>query len=208
VNYAPETETNEEQLAAASMPPGLYGALSTLAQRVYATDGDRTVRTVMVTAARPQSGVSYISSCLSTLVAEVFGKCVLVDGQVVADLARKGQLPSRSDCTSIKHSRLWVLGTAEGAEISAQARGKKAPVRAILDSLLGDFEYVVVDTPALSESKAAEALSPEVDGVILVVVPNETDIEDISTARIKLTSRGGHLLGAIYNTSLDPSESG
>jgi hypothetical protein len=145
---------------------------------------------------------------MSTLVAEVFGTSVLADGQVIADLARKGTLPTRTDCAPIRHSRLWVLGTAEAAKMSAHTREKEVPVRSILDSLLHDFEYLVVDAPALSISKAAEALSSEVDGIILVVVPHETDIDDISAARVKLTSHGGHVLGAIYNTSLDTSGTG
>lgn len=210
MNYAPAIDCNEEQRAgvAAYMPPALYGALSTLAQRVYASGEDRPVRTVMVTATQPRSGVSYISSCLSTLVAEVYGTSVLVHGQVIADLARKGLAPMRADCTPIRHSRLWVLGTAEGAKMAACTREKKVDVRSVLDALLRDFVYVVVDAPALSVSKAAEVLSPEVDGIILVVVPHETDIEDISAARVKLTSHGGHVLGAIYNTSLNSFESG
>lgn len=190
---------------ATSMPSALYESLSALIQRVYGAKNDSAVRTIMVTAVQPGSGVSYISSCLSMLLAETFGTSLLVDGQAVADLARRRVLPVRSNCTSVSQSRLSVLGKAEAAQIVDRAEKKEEDIGFVIDSLLPEFEYVIVDAPALSVSKVAQTVSPHVDGVLLVVVPNETDIGDIRAARKTFESTGARLLGAVYNTILDHS---
>lgn len=224
MNCASESTSSGEQLAglAAYMPPALYGALSTLTQHVYAPKADHSVRSLMVTATQPGSGVSYIASCLSTFVAETFGTSLLADGQVLADLATQGTLPLRAHCTPVKHSRLCVLGKTEAANLTAKTGVSRIVIpflsrsslrngvgpRTVMNSILRDFEYAVVDAPALSESKAAETLACAVDGIILVVVPHETDINAIAAARVNLTSKGGRFLGAIYNTSLAPSYPG
>jgi len=188
-----------------AMPDALHEAFTSLIQRVYVSSQNSSVRILMVTAAQPGSGVSYIASCLSTLLAEKFGSTLLIQGRVLDDLARRRVRPVRSDCASVKQSRLSVLGETEAAEIVDHlGRGKK-DVPFVIDWLLHEFEYVIVDAPALSMSKIALTLSPHVDGVLLVVVPNETDIGDVRGARNRLKSADAHLLGAIYNTILDHS---
>lgn len=208
VNSTLETKRLEEQMELrTSMPSALYDALSALVRRVYGSQNGTRVRTLMVTATRPDSGVSYISSCFATLVAGMLGTSLLIDGRAVLGLARRRVVPLRSDCTSVGHSRLSVLGKAEAAEITAHAQRRGESVRFVIDSLLNEFDYAIVDAPALSVSRAAQAISPHVDGVLLVVVPNETDIVELSAARKKLMSAGTHVLGAIYNTTLDHSDS-
>jgi Mrp family chromosome partitioning ATPase len=204
VSGGPCTQKQQTVLPS-SMPLAIYESFSTLIQRLYVSANGSPVRTVVVTAVHPESGVSYVSSCLSTLLAEKFGTTLLVDGHAVANLARRRVVPMRSDCSSVRRSRLSVLGKAKAAEIVDHTGKKEESFQFVIESLLHEFEYVIVDAPALSVSRVAQALSPHVDGVLLVVVPNQTDIGDICSARQKLVSTGGHLLGAIYNTTLDHS---
>jgi Mrp family chromosome partitioning ATPase len=145
---------------------------------------------------------------MSTLVAQDLGPTVLVDGQVIERLAQKGQLPRRSNCAQISNSRLWVLGAAEANRILPSKESQPLLLSSVIEALVSEFNYVIVDAPALSASSTAESLSPYVDGTILVAIPNSTEIQDLTAARIKLTSRGGHVLGAIYNTSSGASGPG
>lgn len=207
--HGAEKSFKQQQRAATnpSIPPGLYEGLSALAHRAFCAEETLAPCCVLLTAVHPRSGVSYLSSCLSTLIAEEYGESLLVDGQVAIDMARAGTLPKRADCTPIRPSRLWVLGRTEAARMTTDHTNITS-AGGVLKSLLAEIEYAVVDCPALSVSSAAEILSPEVDAVILVVVPHETDINDIHAARIKLTAAGGQILGAVYNTAFDPSDTG
>lgn len=207
MNSTVEDDQQERRTGlAASMPPALYESLSALLQRLCGSRNESAVRTILLTAPRPGSGASYISSCISTLLAEMFGTVLLADGQAVDAVSRRRAVPMRSDCTSVRGSRLSVLGKAEARAIVAHTGKKEEKVRFVIDSLLNEFDYVIVDAPALSISKAAQTISPHVDAVLLVVVPNETDIGDITAARRKLLSSGSRVLGAIYNTALDQSD--
>ena len=191
---------------AAFMDEPLYKALSSLIRQIYTDVDGRRVRTAVLTSTDSKSGVSYLSSCMSTLVAEELGTTVLADGQIIERLALKGQLPRRSDCTQVNNSQLWVLGATEANRLPCNEKGWSLPLGSIIEALVRDFDYVVVDAPALSASPTAEALSPYVDGAILVAVHNDTAVRDLAAARIKLTSRGGQVLGAIYSTA--PGKSG
>ena len=202
-----EYQQEQPEVAATCVPPALHGTLSALAQRLFCTGNGLAVRSVMLTAVHPRSGVSYISSCLSTIVAEMFGASLLVDGQVLVNMARRKILPLLSDCAVVNESRLRVLGRATAAQMKAKG-SSDADVGAVLKSLLSDVDFAVIDAPALSASSAAKVLCPEVDGVILVVVPHETDLHDIKNARIALSSHGAQVLGAIYNNRFDTNSTG
>lgn len=194
----------QQPALSASMPPALLESLTTLIQRVFLSINGAAVRTVVVTSAQPGSGVSYISSCLATLLAG-FGSTLLLDGHALFSLAHRRVVPALTDCTSIKQSQLSVFGKAEAEEIAHNTKTKGENVLSEIDALFLEFDYVIVDAPALSVSKAAPTVSIHADGVLLVVVPNETEIADVCAARKKLEAVGSRLLGAIYNTILDHS---
>lgn len=186
---------------AAFMNAPLYDALSTLIRQLYSRSTMPAARTLILTSPHSRSGVSYLSSCTATLVAEEFGSTILVDGRVIEEFAKAGRLPTRADCSSIKNTRLWVLGSSESARTVSNELSHPLLLGAVVEALVREFDFVIIDAPAMSQSAVAESLSPYVDGSILVVVPNITEIRDIVDARVKLTARGGHVFGAIYNSS-------
>lgn len=204
----PMVEVRKQELQtglAAIMPPPLFESLVMIAERAIGSTEEAAVRSIMVTAARPGSGVSYIASCLSTVIAEMFGASLLADAEAISKLAARGVLPRPADCVSIRHSRLSVLGRAEAEDVVAKEERSEETVKSVVESLLKDFKYVVVDAPAISASRVPQSIAPHVDGVLLVVVPNLTDIFDISVARRKFAAMGARVLGAIYNSTLDPT---
>jgi Mrp family chromosome partitioning ATPase len=210
LTYTSQRNGHEDHRAgvAAFMDESLYDALSSLIRQVFSPSEDGQLRTVILTATGRRSGVSYLASCMATLVAEELGTTILVDGQTIGRMAQKGQLPRRSDCAQISNSGLWVLGATEAGQMAFSDRGRSLLLGSIIEALVREFEYVIIDAPALAASPAAESLSPYVDGTILVVIPNSTEIQDLAAARVKLTSRGGHVIGAIYNTSSGKSSAG
>lgn len=66
------------------------------------------------------------------------------------------------------------------------------------------FDLVVFDLPALEESPDALAISPLLDGVVLVADSVAAAIDDLATARDALVNSGGTILGVVLNRSRSP----
>jgi hypothetical protein len=188
---------------AAFMDPSLYHSLSGLIQQLYPRPMVPAVRSLVLTAPHSSSGVSYLSSCTATLLAEEFGSTILVDGQTIEAFAKAGKAPTRVDCSSVRNSQLWVLGSSDLPRSVRSEHNAPWSLSSVVEALLKEFKFVIIDAPAISESTIAESLAPHVDGSILVVVPNVTEVRQITIAKMKLTTRGGRLFGAIYNSSQD-----
>ncbi len=143
--------------------------------------------------------MSHLASCIAIMLADRHGPTLLVDALAILGLARKGRVPTRSMCVQINHGPLWVLGSASVASMSTDTLAAPLSAREIVEKLELLFDYVMVDAPAMSISNAAEFLSASVNGSMLVVMPNVTEVREVSSARRKLVAKGGRLLGAIYN---------
>lgn len=194
--------------AATFLHPRLYNELSGLLHKVCSVDLHAPACSLMLTAPQSRSGVSYLASCIAIMLAERHGTTLLVDALAILQLARIGRIPTRHMCLQINHGPLWVLSSASVASMSADTLAVPLTVRQIVEKLELLFNYVMVDAPAMSISNAAESLSTSVNGSILVVMPNVTEVREVSAARSKLAAQGGRVLGAIYNRVDGNSESG
>lgn len=190
------------------MSEELYDALASLIQKIFVDEYAERIHTVVLTASNAESGVSYLASCMATILAQTLGMTLLVDGPVLPRLAQSGQLARRLDCTHVDGGHLWHLGTAEVNRMDMVVQSSSHHLRPVLGSLAQEFDYVVVDTPSLAISGLAEALAPIVDGTVLVAVKDRTTVLDLETARLKLTGQGGMLLGSIYNIPAKHSRTG
>jgi hypothetical protein len=201
-------QIEREAGTATFLDPNVYDELSALLDKVCSEDVSAPVCSLMLTSPQPRSGVSYLASCMAMMLAERHGPTLLVDALAIVGLARKGRLPTRFMCVQINHGHLWVLGSASVAEMSTSTLAAPLSVREIVEKLELLFDYVMVDAPAMSISNAAEFISTAVNGSMLVVMPNVTEVREVSIARRKLTAQGGRLLGAIYNRVDGNSETG
>ncbi len=61
------------------------------------------------------------------------------------------------------------------------------------------FDYIVIDSPALSLSDAALTFCSIVDGVILVVEAESTRAPIVHHLRERIIQHGGHILGVVFN---------
>src|SRR6187402_393397 len=185
--------------AATFLHPRVYDELSGLLDKVCSADLRVPVCSLMLTAPQPRSGVSYLASCITIMLAERHGPTLLVDALAILELARKRRIPTRHMCVQINHGPLWVLSSSSVTSMSMETLAAPLSVRQIVEKLELLFNYVMVDAPAMSTSDAAESLSTAVNGSMLVVIPNVTEFREVSDARSKLVAQGGRVLGAIYN---------
>ena len=69
-----------------------------------------------------------------------------------------------------------------------------------MDSLSEEYDYIILDTPAMSSAPDASVLSTIVDGVILVTSQQKGySINAISAAHKKLEEDGANILGVVVN---------
>jgi Mrp family chromosome partitioning ATPase len=79
-------------------------------------------------------------------------------------------------------------------------------LKSALDLLQRYFEFVVVDGPPLLPMTDAAVISPQVDGVMLVV-SGQTSAPLVQRARNLLRSVDARVIGALINkVKLDPSQ--
>jgi hypothetical protein len=71
--------------------------------------------------------------------------------------------------------------------------------RDCIDLLRFEFDYSIIDCPALKESGDLLSIAPFVDGVILVIEANRTRRGDPRQAEQCIAAAGGKLLGFILN---------
>lgn len=192
----------------AYMDEPLFEALSSLIHKVYISSEDYQIRTVVLAATEIECGVSYLCSCMATLVAMELGPTVLVDGQLLERIARIGVVPRRSHCKQINNGPLWVFSSMEARQMVYNEKGHAIPLGVVIEALEREFKYIVIDAPALSVASIADMLSPYIDGCILVAIPNRTELQDLSEARKRLTAGGGQILGAICNSRYSVADTG
>lgn len=72
-------------------------------------------------------------------------------------------------------------------------------MKALIDELSERYDYIFFDTPPVTVVTDAAALSPSVDGVIIVVRQNYTDHESLATAVNLLNIANAKILGFFVN---------
>ena len=69
----------------------------------------------------------------------------------------------------------------------------------LLEQLKKSFEFVLVDSPPVTDSSEALALSRKVDGVVLVVEAETTRWPVAEKAKEQILKDGGNILGVVFN---------
>jgi hypothetical protein len=152
------------------------------------------------TAANPCDGVSYVVRSLARELAAASGERVL---HAPASILGEGP------CTVALHgaeSSAAQQPTVYAVKESSPAR-KDWEARLVVDNLneiRSHFGWVLIDCPSLRQSDLALALTPHMDGVVLVVAADETKRADIARARKSFAIYAGALLGFVLNKRTYP----
>ncbi len=93
---------------------------------------------------------------------------------------------------------LYVLPRGRsGASPSLLGRG--TPLRAVLERLSDEFDFVLVDGPPVLAAGTAPVLSAATDGVVMLVQAGRTERESIREALRSLATVGADVRGAVLN---------
>ncbi|MFM9266010.1 tyrosine-protein kinase domain-containing protein [Tychonema sp. BBK16] len=195
-----------------------YERLRTNLRRI----GDKPVKLVLLTSAGAQEGKSFSAYNLAIASARSGKRTLLIE----ADLRSPSHIESLkiaidplaaveplhyygniSECVRLVPDveNLYVVASP-GCLRQAAGILESSEIRRLFEDVRNRFDFVVVDSPALSECNDALTLEPYTDGIILVARPGYTLSSMLSEAADQLlesddeeSSKSPRLLGAIIN---------
>jgi len=183
----------------------------TLRTNVQFVDLDDSVRSVTITSAMPSEGKSTTAANLAITMAENGARVVIVD----ADLRR----PRLDDVLGVEGAvglTDVLIGQAElddvvqpwgtgGLHVLPAGRVPPNPaellgsarMRALVEYLASDYDYVIIDAPPLLPVTDAALLARLTDGALIISASGRASRNQLRTALDALASVGGRTLGVV-----------
>jgi Mrp family chromosome partitioning ATPase len=189
-----------------------------LVQRVFVFPNSDAPRAVVFSSVEGNGSSEICYRAGEVLAAQGSGSVCLVDANLHApslhQLMGVGKFPGLADATvkpgpikdfavRIAGGNLWVVPPGSPAA-EAQRLFASDRLRARMQELRQEFDYVLIDAPPVSSYADAVLLGQMADGVILVVEANSTRRETARMAKETLEHAKVGLLGAILNNRTFP----
>ncbi|MFZ0417798.1 MAG: CpsD/CapB family tyrosine-protein kinase [Candidatus Sulfotelmatobacter sp.] len=193
--------------------------ITKVVQRVFLLPGNDAPRTVVFAATEPENGCSWVCARVAEVLAgQVSGTVCLVDANLrspglnaqfgtenaygLTDALRKRE-PIRSFAQPLSCPRLWLVSSGSAAE-DGQSLLSSERMRQRMTELRSEFDYVLIDTPAISSSHDATVLGAVTDGLVLVLKANSSRRESARGAMHDLRAAKVRVLGAVLNQRTFP----
>lgn len=220
-NSNEELEPYSQRLVVRDTPRSPIGeAYRMLRANLKFISADKELKVIVVTSSVPREGKSTVSANLAVAMAQMEHKILLVDG----DLHRP-----------VQH-HIWNLANSEGLSnvIIGQTEIKKAvnkvmdnldvltsgivppnPVSlldskrmaTLMQSFAANYDFIIIDAPALTVAADAAILGQMADGVLFVVRPGVVDSVHATAARELLEKSGQNVLGQVVNAVMTQNTS-
>ncbi|MBX3112622.1 MAG: polysaccharide biosynthesis tyrosine autokinase [Fimbriimonadaceae bacterium] len=176
-------------------------------------EGGKGLKSVVVTSTSAGEGASTVAGNLAVALAQEGKKTVLLDANMrnpvqdrLFDVAPNGGLnqalsqgtdaASLTIDTSVPNLKVLVAG---GKSANATEALASPAMDAVLTSLKGSFDYIVVDAPAAFTTADAHEVGRKVDGVLYVVESGKPSRSQLAESIAMLRHAGGKLLGLVMN---------
>ncbi len=178
---------------------------------------------IMATSAFPEDGKTTVTVNLALMFAQSDAKVILVDADIrkgrVAKYFKQKTVPGLSDCLSGQKSLQEVTHVSHvNKNLSYITCGTHSPrpyelleseeMVALLNQLREEYDYIIIDTPPVLLLSDALALSPAVDGAVLVCRHQVSYISDIERALDTLKFSKVNVLGVVVNDYKTPKSKG
>ncbi|MGA2019844.1 MAG: CpsD/CapB family tyrosine-protein kinase [Candidatus Sulfotelmatobacter sp.] len=193
--------------------------ITKVVQRVFLLPGNDSPRTVVFAGTEPGNGCSWVCARVAEVLAgQVSGTVCLVDANLrspglnaqfaaenaygLTDALRKRE-PIRSFAQPLSCPRLWLVSSGSAAE-DGQSLLSSDRMRQRMTELRAEFDYVLIDTPAISSSNDATVLGAATDGLVVVLKANSSRRESARGAMQDLRAAKVRVLGAVLNQRTFP----
>jgi protein-tyrosine kinase len=202
-----------------SIDPTQLAELTKVVQRLFLLPGSESNRTVVFTASDAGDGCSWICARVGELLAsQVTGSVCLVDANLqnptlheqfgvsnhhgLSDALRQGG-SMRGYVSQLSRRNLALVSCgSEYKDVRSLLTSDRMRMR--MNELRSEFDYVLIDCPAMSASEEAISLGSAADGVVLVLKANSTRKERARGAVHDLQSAQVKVLGAVLNQRTFP----
>jgi succinoglycan biosynthesis transport protein ExoP len=175
---------------------------------------DKPLRTLAITSPHQGDGKTTVAMSAAIAMAELEPKVLLIDADLRRPMLHKrfdlAQGPGLSDVLvgqaevseavqPTKYDGLYVL--SGGTQVPNPVKLIHSPrLDTLLEALLKDYRAIIFDTPALLPVYDAAILSAKVDGAVLVISANSTDMPSTKKAMQRLSAvQGVNMLGVVLN---------
>lgn len=193
--------------------------INAVVQQVFLLSGTGAPRTVVLVGSEPGTGCTWVCAHLAQMLASrVAASVCVVDANLGAPALHTqfgvengyglaealAQLdPVRSFARPLSLPNLWLISAGAAGE-NAQAMLASDRMRLRITELRSEFDFVLIDAPALGASNGAIALGSISDGVILVLKANASRRETAKQAIDDLQAANAKVLGAVLNQRTYP----
>jgi non-specific protein-tyrosine kinase len=195
----------KDELNIARLPSGHYPQLESfrrLRTNILALDDPDLSQVVLLTSAKRGEGKSTVSANLAVTIAQAGHKVVVVDCDLRLPAAHKlFDLPNKRGLTDILTGKVTLEDAMQLSAIPRVQVITSGPLPPNPTELLGSqrmtevilqlkqqFDFVILDTPALLSVADAAVLASTADTVILVVAQSHTRRSDVETVRQQLSN--------------------
>jgi len=186
---------------------------STRTMLVHSLEGAKSGVSIVVTSAMPEEGKTMFASHIASSLARAGFKTLLVDGDMrrpslnsvletpltpgLSELLRGECAPADAIRTCVVKGLSFVPAGEWDVRVSQTLSTDRW--RILKTQLSSGFDYVVIDTSPLLLVTDPLLMAQHVDGVVISVLRNVSQIGSVTMARNRLTSLGVKILGVVVN---------
>jgi succinoglycan biosynthesis transport protein ExoP len=192
---------------------GYEESIRTLRNAILLTNFDRNLRSLLVTSAQPAEGKSTVAAHLALTHAMQGAKTLLIDGDmrrpsvhrrfsIENNLGLGGYLQGK---TGLKE-QIQISNVSANLHILTAGSPSRRPddwlqgrMDSIIESLLEEYQFVVLDAPPLLGFAEPLEMATSVDGVIVVTRAGSTSRKQVASVLEMLTRLRASVLGIVLN---------